>query len=381
MLDLAVLHRFRERAAAERRTGIARALARRLRFLGLTAALLAAEPVSAYRFFASNLADVVSSKGAAKWADDSLPIRFRTIDNDAFPAILSEEAWREGVRRGFAAWEEVPTSRISISLEEASIAADGWPNRNGINAIGFVAPEDGFNTAVANLVIEGGTIVECDITVGATGWDRLPEEITAEELVARARRVALHEGGHCLGLAHPAANPMWRAWPEAPNEWAPGGDPSDPPEGVRTFFPNSKMAHANDYGYPGLHPDDIVGISLLYPATGFLQDTGTVRGRVVFADGTPASFVVVTSVVSEVHDNPFGPHAFTDAHGQFVLEGLRPGRTTLWIHPYLVPRGKAFSSAAETASLQHTMLWALVEAGRTTNLGEIRVARDEDDVP
>ena len=363
----------------DRSTG--RGLVRGLGFFGIIVGLLAAEPVGAYRFFASNLADVVTSRGAAKWADDSLPIRFRTIENDAFPAILSEEAWREGVRLGFAAWKDVPTSRIGISLEEASLAADGWPNRDGINAIGFVAPEDGFNAAVANLFIEGGTIVECDITVGATGWNRLPEEITTEELVARARRVALHEVGHCLGLAHPAANPMWRAWPEAPNEWAPGGEASEPPEGVRTFFPNSKMTYANSYGYPGLHPDDIAAVSLLYPTAAFAEGTGALRGRIVFADGSPASFAVVTSVESEAPDNPFGPHTFTDAHGQFVLEGLHHGRTMLWIHPYLVPAGKAFSSADETASLQHTMLWPLVEAGRTTNLGEIRVARDEDDVP
>lgn len=80
-----------------------RPLARRLAILGLTAGLLAAEPVSAYRFFSWNLADLVTSGGAAKWADDSLPIRFRSVENDAFPAVLPEDAWREGVYRVFTA--------------------------------------------------------------------------------------------------------------------------------------------------------------------------------------------------------------------------------------------------------------------------------------
>lgn len=56
---------------------------------------------------------------------------------------------------------------MALLLEETSLAADGLADRNGINTIGFVAPEDGFNAATANLFIEGGTIVECDITVGA----------------------------------------------------------------------------------------------------------------------------------------------------------------------------------------------------------------------
>ena len=345
----------------------------------LVGAALVTEPSGAYRFFGWNLVDQVTSLGAAKWADESLPLRFRSVDNDAFPAILSDEAWREGVRRGLAAWEEVPTSRIGLVLEDASVSADGWRDRNGINTIGFVAPEEGFNAAVANLFIKDGVILECDITVGATGWNQLPEEIATEELVRRARAVTLHEVGHCLGLAHSAANPLWRAWQEAPSEWSRDGDP---PEGVRTFFPNSKMAYASSYGYPGLHPDDIAGISLLYPAAGFLSGAGTIRGRIVFSDGSPASFAVVSSTEGGRPDSPFGPHTFTDAHGQFVLEGLRPGRTMLWIHPYLVPAGKAFSSTdVATPAMHNTLLWPVVEAGQVLDLGEIRVTRDKEDAP
>ena len=80
--------------------------------------------------------------------------------------------------------------------------------------------------------------------------------------------------------------------------------------------------------------------------------------------------------------SPFGPHTFTDAHGQFVLEGLRPGRTMLWIHPYLVPAGKALSNTdVATPAMHHTMLWPLVEAGQTLDLGEIPVTRDDGDPP
>ena len=345
------------------------------------ATALITDPVGAYRFWARNQFDLVASGGAVKWEDHAFPIPFRILENDSFPSILSEEIWREGIRRGFAAWEDVPTSRVRLRLEDASLPSNRSPDRNGINSIGFSASED-WTGAFAMLVFEGGSIVECDITVSPTSWTGLPDDIGTQELLARARRLTLHEVGHCLGLGHSAANPMWRAWPEAPTEWAPSVTGGDAPEGVRNFFPNPKMAYANSYGYPGLHPDDITGISLLYPAPGFLESTGTVRGRILFSDGSPASFAVVSSVEARTPDHPFGPHTFTDAHGQFVLEGLRPGRTMLWIHPYLVPAGKAFSTTdAAPPTMNHRMFWPVVEAGRILDVGEIRVTRDGGDPP
>ena len=101
------------------------------------------------------------------------------------------------------------------------------------------------------------------------------------------------------------------------------------------------MSIAASYGVPRLMPDDRIGVSLLYPAPGFLEERGSIGGRLVTSDGEPAAFLYVQSVDYASGTPVFGPGAFADERGQFLLDGLPAGPVHLWVRPTLLYIGPA----------------------------------------
>ena len=82
--------------------------------------------------------------------------------------------------------------RVRLRLEDGTLPAGGWPDRNGVNAIGFAVNEDQpFAGAFATLVIEEDRIVECDITASPQSWNALPEDLADDELVLNVEQQAL----------------------------------------------------------------------------------------------------------------------------------------------------------------------------------------------
>ena len=344
--------------------------------LPLLWALLVAAPAESYKFFGRSRGHAVSSPAAARWELTDIPIFFRLLENAYLPTDwFTPESWRDVVLRGFAHWGKIPTTTIAVHLEDESFAADLSDADDGMNTIGFTADEyweDSYFIANARVLIEDGRIVGCDIRVSPWIFDRLDDRARENpqkemERLAWMEMVVAHEVGHCLGLLHTDLNPTWEARTDTPAIVRDGFYP----EGVTALHADPIMSYGGWHDLIGLTPDEITAVSLLYPTLQFLETTGAVGGRIVFADGrgVPNAYVQIASGASAAGPH-YGTGAFTDRHGQFLLEGLPPGRHLFWVHPLgdlisqLRPERYEATEVVEALDIRDRWFWAEVRAGR-----------------
>ena len=77
-----------------------------------------------------------------------------------------------------------------------------------------------------------------------------------------------------------------------------------------------------------LHPDDIAGISLLYPARGYAGTYGSISGRV----SSGGDGVHLASVVA-LRPNGYPISALTNPDGSYRIDGLPPDTYWVYVHP------------------------------------------------
>jgi hypothetical protein len=282
----------------------------RLLVVTLVALLALPAPALAYLQFSVTLG---GRQVALKW--QRTPVRWFATDRAA-PGV-SASAFQSTMARAFATWEAVPTA--SIAFQFVGFTGSEPFDDDDVSVLGFQAhPEMDRVLGATGFVIDTftGEIVESDIFFNsAFPWST---SAAGDPNAFDLESVAVHEIGHFIGLGHSAL-----------------GETEVRPEGGRRVLGSGAVMFPIAFGRGNtldreLQPDDIAGVSDLYPDGGFRDDTGVARGRVQ-RNGTGVLGAHVVAFNVDTGDLVAG---FTlNRDGEFEIAGLTPGAHVIRVEP------------------------------------------------
>lgn len=279
--------------------------------IALAVALASSNPAFAYLKFSA-----VTLRGTAvtlKWS--ATPVRWFATDRAA-PGVTSAE-FQAAMARAFATWEAVPSATISFQFGGLT-GADPFEDDNR-SVLGFQDRPDlervlGATGFVVDVLT--GEIVESDIFFNSTfEWSTASAGFAGR---FDLESTAVHEIGHLLGLGHSAL-----------------GETELIPTGGRRVLASSAVMFPISLGRGNtadreLQPDDIAGVSDLYPAGNHRANTGAARGRVM-KNGQPVFGAHVVAFNPETGDLIGGFSINED--GEFEITGLAPGPHVIRVEP------------------------------------------------
>jgi hypothetical protein len=276
----------------------------------LLAFVLLAAPLDAYLKLAfSNGARSV----VARWL--APPIRYFVLDRGI--ARVSPNDLQGALSRAFTTWQDVRSASISFQFVGFTSAPPG--DEDGVTSIGFLDRPDleGVLGATQFLVDEDtGAILEADIFFNAAfPWSTADGgEAGRFDLEA----IAVHEIGHLLGLGHSGIGET---------EALPGG-------GRRVIAAGAVMFPiafgSGNTTLRRLLPDDIAGVSDLYPDGSFRRETGSLSGRVTKnGRGVAGAHVLAFNPATGASVGGFTENRA----GDFVIAGLAPGAHVIRVEP------------------------------------------------
>lgn len=296
---------------------------------GLMALGTGAPPALTYSFRDAGYR-VIESREAPRWAANNRDIVFRPLEN-ANGRFLSfwdppdgDRTWQDSARLALQHWNSVRSADIRLTLSGEAVAGDWASASDGINTIGVSSYPPLVNLSwppvINSTTIRNGEITGCDIELNPTGLEDI-------QYAAELEGWILHHAGHCLGLAH--TEPFTTSLRSVPHLRYQSSRLPDP-------------VMSDGWRRREITPDDIAGLSALYPTPEFTDAHGAVRGELLKEDGSPVMHAYVQTLTLSGEDATNGPGVFTNAEGRFLVEGVSPGPAILVIHPILRPNYYSF---------------------------------------
>lgn len=248
-----------------------------------------------------------------KWAQT--PVQYFVSDGGV-PGVSSSDL-QAAAGRAFDTWQAISTA--SITYQFSGITSAHPLEDDGRSTLGFLArPDLDRVLASTDLLVDSatGALVEADIFFNSSfQWS---VSAAGEAGKYDLQTIALHEIGHLSGLGHSAIGET--------ELLATGGRRVTGAEAV--MFPIAFPA-GNISGRV-LKPDDVAGISDLYPDGDFKTATGSISGRVT-KDGQGvfgAHVVAFDPATGHLVGN-----LTLDDQGEFSIAGLSPGPRVIRVEP------------------------------------------------
>lgn len=271
---------------------------------------LNAQPAQAYLHLTVS---VGSTPTRLKWNE----ARVRWFATERSVSGVSASQFQTAVASAFATWEELPTASIAFQFVGFTGAVPF--EDDAISVFGFDAePELDRVLGATSFVFDTrtGALVESDVFFNSIFlWST---SATGDPARFDLQSVATHEIGHFMGLGHSAL-----------------GETEVRPEGGRRVFASGAVMFPVSLGRGvtkdrTLQPDDIAGVSDLYPDGGFPDSTGAIVGRVQRnGAGITGAHIVAFDPMTGALVGGFS----LGAGGAFQIAGLSPGAHVVRVEP------------------------------------------------